>query len=231
MSDEMKSMQFDLAGLRVMIGMPIMDGKKAWETEKSLLDTRAAIMKTGIHLEERFVIGCSIIEMARTKVLNHFLDSDCNRLFMIDADLVWRPEDFIRLLALSTKMDVVGGTYPAKSEPTVFMLQWDEGELVANDYGCVPIRGMGLGFTVVARKVIEGLVKGAPKVRFPTEKELMPHFFRCGVVKEEFQGEDMAFFEDVRRAGFTVWLDPALTLGHVGTKVYRGCIRDAMLAK
>lgn len=221
-------MEFDVSGLRVMIGMPILDGKKAWETEQSLLDTRAAMAKTSMHLEERYVIGCSIIEMARSKIVHQFLDSDCNRLFMIDADIVWRPEDFIRLCALSTRMDVVGGTYPAKKLPTRFMLKWDGG-LSLNEYGCASIHGMGLGFTVVARSVIEGLVWSSPRLKFSGEDVRRPHFFGCGENDAgEFEGEDMKFFRSVRGKGHPVWLDTTLNLGHVGSYVYRGSVRDAM---
>ena len=227
---ENRSESFDLAGMKPMIGMPIMDGKKAWETENSLLQTRQAIAKMGLQMEERFVVGCSIIELARTKVLLRFLESDCTHLFMIDADMVWRPEDFIRLLALGTKLPCVGGAYPAKREPATFMLRWEDSELIANEYGCLPIRGMGLGFTIVQRMVIEDLIEGAPKMRFVDEEGIHPHFFRNSVENGEFQGEDMAFFQDVRELGYTVWMDPAISLGHVGTKVYRGSIRDAMKA-
>lgn len=223
-----RSDSFDLAGMKVMIGMPIMDGRKAWETENSLLQTRVEIAKMGLPMQERFVIGCSIIELARTKVLLRFLESDCTHLFMLDADMVWRPDDFIRLLALGTKLPCVGATYPMKREPVTFLLRWVDEELVTNEYGCLPIRGMGLGFTIVQRKVIEDLSEKAPKMRFNDEEGQKPHFFRNSVENGEFQGEDMAFFQDVRDLGHTVWLDPAITLGHVGTKVYRGSIREAM---
>jgi len=229
--EQNRSESFDLAGMRVMIGMPIMDGKKAWETERSLIDTREALRPMGLPLSEKYVIGCSIIELARTKVLSRFLETDCTHLFMIDADMVWRPQDFIRLLALGTKLPVVGSTYPMKREPCTFMLRWESDELVANEYGCLPIRGMGLGFTLVQREVIERLAALSPKMRFNDEEGLKPHFFRNSVENGEFQGEDMAFFQDVRELGYIVWLDPAITLGHVGTKVYSGSIRAAMQAE
>lgn len=221
-------MNFDISGLKVMIGMPIMDGRKAWETEKSLLDTRQAIRATGIHFEERFVVGCSVVEQARSKIAHQFLDSECNRLFMIDADMVWRPDDFLRLLALSTKLEVVGCTYPAKKLPAVFMLQYDESELVANEYGCLPIHGMGLGFTVVSREVMERLANRAPDLIFPDSPTPKPHIFRGDAFNGAVRGEDMAFFADIRELGYKVWLDPAVELGHVGTYVYRASFLELM---
>jgi hypothetical protein len=38
----------------------------------------------------------------------------------------------------------------------------------------------------------------------------------------------MAFFADIRELGHKVWLDPAVNLGHVGTKEFRGSISEAM---
>lgn len=227
---ETRQESFDLAGMKVMLGMPIMDGRKAWETERSLIKTREALERTGLKLVERYVVGCSVIEMARSRVCHELLESDGTHLFMVDADMVWKPEDFIRLLALATRLEVVGATYVCRSDPPTFMLRWEDDELVPNQYGCVPIRGMGLGFTVVQYKVIKQLAEKSPKLRFQAGESAKPHLFRSGVDGDSIQTEDMAFFEDVRGLGYKVWMDPEITLGHVGTKVYSASIKDAMLA-
>jgi hypothetical protein len=54
----------------------------------------------------------------------------------------------------------------------------------------------------------------------------VPDVFRLDRVKTNgrrtAQGEDMAFFADLRELGYDVWLDPTIQLGHVGNYVYRG---------
>lgn len=41
-------------------------------------------------------------------------------------------------------------------------------------------------------------------------------------------GEDMNFFQDCVDAGFPVWCDPTVRLGHEGGKVYCGALSDVL---
>jgi hypothetical protein len=59
-------------------------------------------------------------------------------------------------------------------------------------------------------------------------KREIPSVFRIDSVDGGRRGEDMAFFADIRAAGYKVMLDPTVDLGHVGRKVYTGSIRDAL---
>ena len=43
--------------------------------------------------------------------------------------------------------------------------------------------------------------------------------------------EDIAFFDDLRDEGFTIWCDPSIELGHVGEKEWRGRFADALKTK
>ena len=47
-------------------------------------------------------------------------------------------------------------------------------------------------------------------------------------VSGERTGEDVFFFNDVRAAGFDVWLDPSIELGHVGEHEWRGRFADTI---
>lgn len=223
-----KPFEIDIKGLSVMIGIPTYQ-QMPWQVVKSLCETLVMLKDKGISFSLRIVAGCSIVEHARIKVAQEFLQSDCNRLFMIDADVVWEPQDFLRLLALSTKMECVGGIYPAKMDVPTFMLRWGEEDLTLNEWGCVKIRGMGLGFTCVQRTVIEQLAAKAKPVKFSWGAgETSPYMFRQDTDGDDARGEDMAFFDDVQALGYTVNLDPTVSLGHVGTKVYAGSILQAM---
>lgn len=213
----------------VFVGIPC-GPEIPWQNAESVLHTGIALRALGMHFDIRFVSGVSIVEMARNKVVVEFLKSSCNRLFMIDSDIQWTSGDFMKLLALSTHMEVVCGAYRIKQEERRFILKWDKSRpMTYNEWGCLPIEGIGLGFTVVQRKVIEELVARAPRVKWLFDAEPIPHLFRCGATPQgEFQGEDTHFFNEVRALGYTVNLYPDLDLGHVGAKVYSGSIRDAL---
>jgi hypothetical protein len=200
------------------------------ETVASILETYTALRDRGIPIDVLIPSGSSIIEAARSKAANLFLQSDKTRMFWVDSDIVWKSDAFVRLLALSTQVDVVIGAYPAKKDPVQFFVNSAGQESVAtNDLGLLPNVGTGLGFACIQRHVIEKLADRAPKLRFPDLKDPIPHIFRCDSEDGNFRGEDMAFWADIRALGIPVYLDPTIELGHHGSKTFRGCLSEHLI--
>lgn len=216
----------NLDGLRVVVGIPAGRDFHAL-TVKSLIGTFGQCQTMGIPAQLALVAGNAVVQWARDEVVDLFLQTNCNRLFWIDSDIVWEPNDFIRMLALSQKRDIVCATYPAKKEPTTFYVNHDP-PLITDDLGLFEIKGAGLGFTVMNRKVVEALVDNAPKAVDEITGKEIPQVFRVGMKDGKRIGEDMAFFEDVRSLGFKVFLDPLVKLKHLGLKQYEGSILDAI---
>jgi hypothetical protein len=219
-------MQIKLDGLSVAVGIPAGRDFHAL-TVRSLIETFGKCQAMGIPAQLALVAGNAVIQWARDEVIDLFLKTDCSRLFWIDSDIVWDPNDFIRMLALSQKRDIVCATYPAKKEPTTFYINHDP-PLVSDDLGLFEIKGAGLGFTVVTRRVIEDLVSFSPKAVDQITGKNIAQVFRVGMKDGTRIGEDMAFFDDVRKLGFKVHLDPLVKLRHLGLKQYEGSIFDAI---
>lgn len=222
-------MQFDMASIRVMLAMPTHRPLHP-RTVIALLETQALCLQQGVPLEVSMQAGSSLVHHARSKCAALFLQEEFNRLFFVDSDIVWTGDDFFRLLAFSTKLDCVSAIYPAKQDEPLFFLR-GVGKVTENELGCIPVDGLGLGFTVVTRRVIERLARLAPKRRFQGIEEPIASIFRCDSDGDEERGEDMAFFADVKAAGFQPWLDPHVTLGHVGAKVFRASVLDHLERK
>lgn len=224
---------FDVKGLSVYLAMPAHRDIPP-DTVIALLKTQAACQERGIPLVVSVTHGGSIVHHVRSKVAWDFLQGKHNRLFWIDSDIVWEPKDFLRVLALSTVMTIVGGAYPAKMEPTTFLGR-GQGNLEINEHGCLPVGGIGTGFTCIDRTVYEQLALTAPKKRFHQIKSgPIPHiYFLPGEETDDglgAEGEDMAFFARARALGHQLWVDPSISLGHVGQKVYRGRLLDHLQA-
>ena len=220
--------EFNLSGVSVQIGIPAFNGVSP-QTTVALIDTCLHLQKTGIPGDVKIQYGCSIITQARSFVADEFLRSEATHLFMIDADINWTSADFVRLLALATKMEVVAGIYPLKTDPESWAWAPGVGIKAVNEWGCLPINGLGLGFCCVQRKIIEELADLAPKLKFAHKPEKVAVMFRCDQdADDNFRGEDIAFFADIRRIGYDVWLDPTINLGHVGAKEYRGDFMAAL---
>ncbi len=220
-----------VSGLSVAIGMPI--APKSGVPPHTFASACETIKKaTLLGVDIGFVYEvCGVIQMGRDGVLDAFLKGDCQKLFWIDSDMVWTPDDFLKLLAMSTKVDVVGCAYPAKVEgPTTFYADFAANRQVG-PYGLQEVRGLGLGFTIMDRSVCENLASKAPRVKDSLNGREQAAVFRVDIFNGERRTEDMAFFADIRDAGYTVWMDPEIELGHIGDKVWRGKIANAFQKK
>jgi hypothetical protein len=222
------ALELSFSGLSVMLAIPV-NRDFPWQTENSVVKTVCELKDRGVPFTHQLLTGGSIIQAVRSNLAHTFLKSDCNRIFWLDSDMEWEPDAFMRILALSSKMPVVGASYALKKEPHLEFALNMQGDVVeANEWGCIQVAGMGLGFTCVAREVIEQLAAKAPLIR-NDQGEMVPMIFHCGVEGEKFVGEDMNFFKDCQRLGYDVNIDPYITLGHVGGKSYKGKLMEAMM--
>lgn len=210
--------------LSVMIGMPTHRDIPA-QTVGSLIQTVHRCNKLDIPLTVSMVLS-GVVVNGRNDTLDEFLKSDCNRLFWIDSDMVWTPEQFVRLLALSKLRPVVGASYTAKIDQPTFFVKMEDGPK-RDDLGLISVTGMGLGFTVITREVAEKLAANADVVEDEISSRKLANVFRWDTIDGKRRGEDMAFFHDIIEMGYDVMLDPDTHLGHVGTKEYRGKITDS----
>jgi len=225
-------MKVSMEGISVFLAMPVnRDLHPA--VVMSLLETQDLMKDRNIPMNVYMEVGGSLVHHSRTSIVHQFMQSDYNRLFWVDSDITWKAADFLKFIALSTQMDVVCGAYPTKSLPPKYILRTDNpGEPVeANEHGCLPIRGVGLGFSIVTRKVIEELYTRAPKRIYPQSKDPIPRVFRCDEEGIEARGEDMAFFADIRELGHKVHLDPSVSLGHIGPHIFTGSVAQFIEAE
>jgi hypothetical protein len=204
----------------VMVAVPCYNGDIRFETTQALLDTQEVALKHGMRFEVVFVTG-SLVHHARSLAALHFLDSDYDRLFWLDSDIKFTALDFIKLVQHTNTHDCAVGVYPRRSDPPGYFVAFARPGEEPNDQGLVEILGTGLGFACVRRSVMQRLAAEAPKLILCGSKEPVPHIFRTDDDGREARGEDGAFWADVNAAGFKIWADATITLGHVGRKVYQ----------
>ena len=236
------SFKVDLAGMTVMLGMPSHRDLPP-QTNSSILSTWDLMARHGVELKTNVVNGSSLVQVARNRVAHEFLQSDANRLFWVDSDMSWKAEDFLRFVAMSSELEVVGASYPIRKDPIQFCVRgYKDGKIYeGNNFGCITDSemGFGLGFTIVQRKVIEELAAKAKTTILPDMgSTIVSDIFRTGSVVTarsvalgadgEFMGEDMHFFEDVKKLGYKVWLDPSVDVSHIGQKEYKGSLKETL---
>jgi hypothetical protein len=226
----------------VMICTPIARNP-AWQYTSSLASTLLFLPEQGIRCSYQFVIGSSVISKARNELCAHFLMSDCTDLLFIDDDMQWSPNAVLRLLA--SDKPLIGGVgrmrvQKPNSDPAVWC--WRpfhdrDGRLHQDDMGAIEALGFGAAFMLINRRVLHELATVHPEWKRPGAndwpQDLRDHyfeFFRQNHEGEEGEtSEDYVFCDRWRRHGQSVWVDPTIQLGHVGSWTYQGSIEDAVL--
>lgn len=232
--------------MKILISTPCFGGQLTERYVSSLITCLSTAIVEGLleGWQFHFQSKESLIHRARNRAAAFFLRGDFDKLITIDADIQWSYEDFKRL-ALSEK-EIVGGLYPLKTFPPVANFNplpdrggeffktnrgidydaWQEFKgKYADPEGLIEVRHLATGFLAVKREVFETL---QPKVEtyqsFDAVSgvvESFHHFYSSGVHEGILESEDWSFCRRAREAGFRVYLDSEITLGHEGSHTYR----------
>jgi hypothetical protein len=208
--------------LSVFVATPTTNGQFPLQTLISYLDTQEACHEYGIKVDFGFV-SCSLVHHARSLLSHVFLENktEFNRIFWIDSDIEFTPVDFMKVLHHTLKHDCAVGIYPRRCDPPAYYIRFPDNPKPPDDDGLVEIEATGMGFACIRRELMQCVADKARKIKFGMNLTEMPNVFRCDDDGRDARGEDYAFWDDVRDAGYKIYADATVTLGHVGTKVYR----------
>jgi hypothetical protein len=216
----------DLKGQKLMIAIPAYDGRVNIKTAIAMTQLAAETSKFGVTLYISHISGCSLITKARNALVADFLETDADTLLFVDSDVIITPDAVLRLLAISKGKDITAGVYPRRGADRKFFMDIhvdeDTNELVFDDNGMLQIRRIGTGFMMIQRHVLETMVKHHPEWRYINDTKNRDEYaiFDFGVYNGKYYGEDYLFCDRATAEGFTVFLDPTISLAHVGTEEF-----------
>lgn len=237
---EVLQRRFGLARSRkVMIATPVARAP-CMEYTLAYARTCGAMDRAGVRVMSQFVIGSSNLPKARNELVARFLATDCTDLVMIDDDMGWEVNDFLRLLA--SEQPVIAGVGRKRvdkpnSDPEVWCVHFlpDAAQVLhQDDMGAVEVKAVGTGFIRIHRSVFEKLIAAHP------EWKRAGHAAMTDAVKAQYYrffyfadddgelGEDYAFCGAWRALGGKIFIDPTITLSHVGARAWSGCIGSEM---
>lgn len=182
---------------RICIGIPTNRGVKP-RTVLSLM----SIVNT-FKYDYEFVIateGYTIAEN-RTYIVNKAKEARCTHVLFIDDDMVFPANTLDKLM--SHNKEVVGVNSNSRVLPLKSTVLVD-GEIKDELFECIQVGG---GILLVDMKVFDGVPM--PWFQFET--------FDTGQIK---MGEDAYFCEEVYRAGWKVYCDGSINVGHIGDYTY-----------
>ncbi|HSW94544.1 MAG TPA: hypothetical protein VLI88_00120, partial [Patescibacteria group bacterium] len=165
--------------------------------------------------------GDALIDRSRAIVVSHWFRSTADDVYlMVDDDITFLPEAAEKVVAeCRARKGVVGAAYPVRDGGHLALRGLHGDILFGPDAELIDVRHVATGFMAVHRDVIAALVETMPLCHANHVWSFWP-MFQPYPVEDLFAGgwnylsEDWAFCERVRAAGFTIWLDPSVRLGH-----------------
>jgi hypothetical protein len=161
------------------------------------------------------------IARARSQVTSYWHTTTADDvLLMIDADISFQAEDARKIVQRCRDgYDVICAAYPTRDASHLALRGM--GEDVAFGPECAPVKVVcaATGFLAFHRRVIDALSETLPVVNANLEYAFRAFFdFRTveneAVGGHEWLSEDYDFSEKAKAAGFDIWLDPSILLGH-----------------
>jgi glycosyltransferase involved in cell wall biosynthesis len=160
-----------------------------------------------------------LIQRARNSLFRLALQGNYDYLFFIDSDCEWEPEWFFNLL--DRPEPIVGGSLIKKSENEGYTVKlMDKNLKYSQDNKLIEVDGVGTGFMKLSRFAIQKLWE----ISEPYLSEGEEHRMICDIKVEngDLISEDYVIGNKWRELGYKVWLDPTITLNHIGIKKFKG---------
>ena len=164
--------------------------------------------------------GFSAIDQGRCLLAQQALDAGFEELMWIDADVAFWPADVDKIRSLNVSMACAA--YPVKGWPVMTIEPDTRNNIEFGPNGLLrTVRYAATGFLYTHARVyrrIRTLLELEPVLIWGQHRAI-PYFYP--LLKEgEYLGEDFAFCDRARTAGFTIFLDPTIRLAHIGRYSY-----------
>ena len=204
----------------VCFTFPVYDGKLPIESAVALASTTASLKAAGVQVNFLWGTESALIDLCRSRLVNRFLkETDCQKLFFIDGDIIWKPQDAINLIYHSEKYPIVGAVYPVRKDPPKFFLKAKDACLETNEDGLIEVLGFGAGFVIIDRSVFETMKPHVEEI--VSNEDRLTRYFDIRVVNGHYLGEDISFYcRWTDECGGSIYIDPSINLKHVGTKEF-----------
>jgi hypothetical protein len=163
------------------------------------------------------------VGVSRNILTKEFLDSDADKLLMLDADILFTPGHIQRIS--SHDEPLVGGLYSKKDvQGNVCCERLPDVEPMPDERGLIPLRYIGTGFMCATRDLLNRMIKQFPEIMYIQEGTSikMHDFWSVGVHQgsKRYLTEDWWFCQRATDLGYKIWGDSQVMLQHEGRAIY-----------
>lgn len=173
----------------------------------------------------RRVHGYAAIDLARNRMAYEAIEQGFDELLWIDSDVSFDPDDVTKLR--EHDLPIVCGIYPKKGLRAVscHVMPGTTSMTFGKGGGLVEVLHAATGFLLTRREVYERMTTELklPLCNARFKEPFVPYFMPMIVEEPEgswYLGEDYAFCERARKAGFKIMADTTIRLRHIGKYGY-----------
>lgn len=246
--------------MRVLIATPANGGQVTVQYLTSFIDTyihcishnqeyQRICQQNNQPIDPRQLIQIAIYTLASESLLprgrNHCaqvaLMNGWDKVFFIDADAGWTPNDFFKIVG--SPHPIIGGACPLKTFPISlnFLPFKDDEKHFENAIRSVqsmemfrdayqkteiPVAFLGTAFFCIQTKVLQHLSQFTKSYKYPNPSTGQPEthwdFFNCTPIGKQYMSEDWGFCHLARQQGYDITLNTEVLITHTGNHTYRG---------
>ena len=212
---------------RVLIATLAYSGQITSLTAQSVDQAKEEGRDNGWEVRWMILNGTADIADMRNQALGLFLNTPCDDLLFVDADVSWSPGTFAHIMRHD--VDVVAGLYRERTDGRVKYPWLQQGSMIENPVSGLPLleaEAVPAGFLRLKRDGVEKLA-GQYDTRWIQDDAKLkgicyPFLFDWTWNGNRRLSEDYTYCHRWRAIGGQVWVDPALKLDHIGQKVFVG---------
>jgi glycosyltransferase involved in cell wall biosynthesis len=213
----------------VMIAIPSYDGRVGVHLTNGLLQAAEHCAGHGIRLFPQFRINDSLVQRARNDLFADAVGGfnengksvQFDAMIFIDDDMQFDPAWIFDLLMCDR--DVVGGCARKKTDDQE-LYNIKTANLEMDKEGLIQVFGLGTGFVKLSNKAFTALWDNSAP--YDNDGRLGRMVCDVQVVEGQLYSEDTYMYLKLSQLGFQAWLNPHMTCGHVGTKLFQGNFID-----
>lgn len=207
---------------RVLIGTPSYDGRIDVWFANSLISTVRMSYEKDVFVHAIYVSYDSLVQRARNALFKLALEGGYDDLFFIDSDVEWEPEWFFRLL--ERPEPIIGAALVKKGDEESYTAQiLDKNLKYSKDGKLLDVDGIGTGFMKISKFALQKLwdMSDPYKTDEGDEQRMV-----CNVIVKDgvLISEDYVICKKWQSLGYKVWMDPTITINHIGIKKFKGDI-------
>ena len=215
--------------VKILIGTPAYNATVCSQYTKSLVSTCLLLNSMNIEFNVHF-INNQIVTRARNMIAHIFMNGDYSHLMFIDADVIWNPEDVIKLL--NHKKECIIGIYPNKGYKRVEnnMIVAPSSQILENTANktnnlhkdLINIKRAATGFMLLTKDALKRIQPDIDQFYLPSGNEMcfLYNYFNCMVVENDYLTEDFYFSYLYIKNGGEIFADKTIKMLHVGNHEY-----------